>query len=75
MLRRLVCRHCHSPHWSDFRVFQCRHCAHQFTSDSLHTRPDHLFPVCPACRRVTDWHPGYGKNPLRWLRSKLGEAS
>lgn len=61
-----ICPHCRSPRWSEFRVFRCRCCSHQFMTTNLASWPYWLFSECPACHQK-QWHPGCEKHPLRWI--------
>lgn len=65
-----TCPYCHTTRWSDFRLFTCRYCAHQFTTTRLRGWPYRLFAECPACHR-THWHAGCEQHPLRWLLNWL----
>jgi hypothetical protein len=64
------CPHCRDPKWSDFRLFRCRHCAHQFTTDNLLARPYRLYMECPSCHK-RHWHAGRERHPLAWLLRRL----
>lgn len=81
-----ACPHCRSQRWSDFRVFRCRYCGHQFLSAALLTLghfplwpwPYWLFPECPACRK-RGWNVRCERhtfkevlNLLRWVLGKNG---
>lgn len=79
------CPGCRSRRWSDFRVFRCRHCGHQFISAAMFTLgqsviwpwPYWFFPGCPACHQ-RGWNARCERhafkpvlNLLRWVLEKL----
>jgi len=51
------CPACGASDWNALRLFKCRHCGQEFTSQSLHREPYLLHAVCPACRKP-QWHAG-----------------
>jgi len=69
-----VCPRCRSHRWNEFRLFQCRHCGHRFSSSGLYAWPYRLFAECPSCRKA-HWHSGCERNPiinlLRWMGAQL----
>jgi hypothetical protein len=64
------CPRCHSPRWSDFRLFCCRYCDHQFAAGDLLLWPYWLFRECPACH-ARHWHGACERHPLRWALNVL----
>jgi len=61
-----VCPICKAEDWKTFRIFKCRLCGLEFTSNSLRRNPYLLFPTCPACDRPK-WHNGLESSPLNGL--------
>jgi len=78
------CPRCHSPRWSDFRLFRCQHCHQRFSSAALFTLPRTplllwpwpywLFPACPYCRK-RHWHRSCERHPLRALLNLMNGAA
>jgi len=51
------CPACGASDWNALRLFKCRFCGQEFTSQSLHRDPYLLHASCPACRKP-HWHTG-----------------
>jgi DnaJ-class molecular chaperone len=52
-----ACPACGASDWNALRLFKCRLCGQEFTSQSLHRDPYLLHASCPACLKP-HWHAG-----------------